>query len=683
MISEMKTASNLSVSLETVASTLPIGMLLFDAHENVVYANPAAETLFGNKASVSRYFRRGDYPACRNGHETPDDCGRSSECPDCFLLQAIRSALNGKDENTAGETKIERPSGLSPLWIKYQARSLDVFGSRLAQLFIDDITGYKQTEEALRISEKSYRDLFNDLPVGLYKTTLDGKIIDANPACLSISGCPETEREAWLAQDTRQSYVRPEDAEKLREHLLIEGQINAFEAPFKKWDGSVAWLSNSARLVTDDEGRPVAISGSFVDISDRKKVENEIKMARDFLETAIAQSPSGILIADAPDVTIRIANKAALDIRGSNSGLLTGIDVAKHSEVWQTFRLDGSPYPSEELPLSRAVLNGEVTKDEDLIIRDHAGNKKWVKVNAAPIYDTQGSLTAGIVIFHDITDQKMFEEGKSQQEKRMQQAQKLEAIGSLSGGIAHDFNNLLFPIIGLSQMLLTDLPPGSPEHEKARHIMNAGERCRDLVKQILAFSRQTEHQMVPVRVQQVVKEVLKLCRASIPAEIEITRNLEPDCGPVLADPAQVHQVAMNLIINAYHACEAVDGTIHIDVRQVDMAPEELKGKSLEPGPHVLMTVEDTGCGIGTEALDRIFEPYFTTKDAGKGTGLGLATVYGIVKEHQGDIMVDSEPGRGAVFTVYLPLMEPSADAHAPAVPACPSIGGSERIFDSR
>ena len=931
MIPKIKTASNFSVSLETVASELPTGMLIFDADENVVYANPAAKTLFGSYPSASGYFHCVDFLACRNGDENPDGCGHSPECSDCFMLRAVRSTLTDKDANTAGETKIERCSGRSPLWIKYQARPLDLNGQRLALLFIDDITVYKQTEESLRRSEAKFRDLFNNLPVGLYQTTLDGKIVDANPACLAICGCPETERDAWLAQDTKQSYVRPEDAEQLREHLLKKGRIHAFEAPFKKWDGSVAWLSNSARLVTDDEGGAVAIFGCFVDvterkraetkledserryrfiaehtsdgiillendtiafaspsymnilgypesaeigrtkdeilelihpddrhgvlhiiinavqnglpealytyrarnyeghymwredharfiygsdgkhektvvvcrniddkmkskialqeansllegvldaipdivgiqdsnfrilrynragykalnltyeevagntcfsligrktpceicatslavknktlesveryipelgryflcrsnpifndngkllfvveqlqdISHRKKAENEIKIAKDFLETAIAQSPSGILIADAPDVTIRMANKAALDIRGANSGLITGIDFTKHAAAWQTFRLDGSPYPSEELPLSRAVLKGKVTEDEELIIRDDTGNKKWVKVNAAPIYDEQGQITAGIVIFHDITGQKMLEEDKRQLEKSIQHAQKMEAVGSLAAGIAHDFNNLLFPIIGMSELLLEDLPPGSTEHENAQEIMNAGKRGGDLVKQILAFSRQTEHQMIPVRVQQVLKEVLKLCRSSIPAEIEITQNLQPDCGLVLADPTQVHQVAMNLITNAYHACEITSGTIHVSVRQVDIGLDDLKGKSLDPGPHVLLTVEDTACGIDPEVLDKIFEPYFTTKEVGKGTGLGLATVYGIVKEHQGDIMVDSEPGRGTMFTVYLPLMEPSADADTPAASSGPVIGGSERIL---
>jgi nitrogen-specific signal transduction histidine kinase/ActR/RegA family two-component response regulator len=250
----------------------------------------------------------------------------------------------------------------------------------------------------------------------------------------------------------------------------------------------------------------------------------------------------------------------------------------------------------------------------------------------------------------DITEQKKLT-------SRLQQAQKLESIGSLSGGIAHDFNNLLFPIIGLSELLLEDLTPSSPEYEKVQEILKAGNRGSQLVNQILSFSRQETQKKVPVRIQKVVKEVIKLARSTIPADIKITQCIDPDCGLVMADPTQLHQIAMNLVTNAYHAVEKNTGCIDIKVKAIRLDSGNLIDENQSPGKYAVLVVADNGVGISPTNLEKIFDPYFTTKEKGKGTGLGLSTVYGIVKEHQGDIKVYSEPGIGTTFKVFLPLMQ--------------------------
>jgi signal transduction histidine kinase len=194
----------------------------------------------------------------------------------------------------------------------------------------------------------------------------------------------------------------------------------------------------------------------------------------------------------------------------------------------------------------------------------------------------------------------------------------------------------LFPIIGLSEMLLDDLPPQSPERANVDQIFTAARRAGDLVKQILAFSRQAAPQKMPVKVQSVLKEVVKLSRSTIPADIELVQDIQSDCGMVMADPTQLHQVAMNLITNALHAVEYGGGRIAIGLKEVALADKDMAGKALTPGAYALLSVADTGQGIDPAVMGKIFDPYFTTKPQGKGTGLGLAVVYGIVKDCGGE-----------------------------------------------
>nr|WP_320190704.1 response regulator [uncultured Desulfobacter sp.] len=243
----------------------------------------------------------------------------------------------------------------------------------------------------------------------------------------------------------------------------------------------------------------------------------------------------------------------------------------------------------------------------------------------------------------------------------LQQAQKMESIGNLAGGIAHDFNNILVPIIGMSELLIEDLPNDSFEYENALEIYNAGKRAAELVKQILAFSRKGEDQMMPVKLQTVLKEVLRLCRSSIPANIDIQHEIQDDCGSVWANSTQLHQVLMNLITNAYHAVQEKNGLIIVKLKEVTLKTNDRHKYSVPPGKYVMLSVSDNGTGMTLDLKNKIFEPYFTTKEQGKGTGLGLAVAYGIIKECNGDIEVFSIVGKGTTFNIYLPLMGKTVD----------------------
>jgi signal transduction histidine kinase/ActR/RegA family two-component response regulator len=258
----------------------------------------------------------------------------------------------------------------------------------------------------------------------------------------------------------------------------------------------------------------------------------------------------------------------------------------------------------------------------------------------------------------ETNQRKLAENEKRKMESQLQQAYKMEAIGTLAGGIAHDFNNILSAILGYADMAKDDAPEGSSIRHDLEKVLQAGNRAKKLVKQILAFSRQTDTECILFQPANIVKEAIKMLRPTIPATIDINQNINPKAGVIFADPSQVHQILMNLCTNAFHAMEETGGTLDISLKETELDKKDLVH---EPGvgakTFVQLTVKDTGPGIAPEIRDRIFDPYFTTKEVGKGTGMGLAIIHGIVKSYGGFISLVSEPGKGSAFHVYIPSVE--------------------------
>ncbi|MFZ5774941.1 MAG: PAS domain S-box protein [Thermodesulfobacteriota bacterium] len=402
---------------------------------------------------------------------------------------------------------------------------------------------------------------------------------------------------------------------------------------------------------------------------------------------------------DDPDRTVRVAASA-----GDTTGYLSGITVSWGDNA------EGRG------PTGTAIRTGEIAFCHDVAEdpffvpwRDAARRAGLAKSMAIPlgkagdppigalnIYSGEGGffageeidlllelaleVTYGIRVLRDREMAKRAADENRLLERQVRQGQKMEAIGTLAGGIAHDFNNILAAILGFADLAKHKLPEDSHLHGDLDNVLQAGRRAKELVAQILAFSRQAEQERRPVEVRLIVKEAMKLLRASIPANIEFRLDIQADAGSVLADPTQIHQVVMNLCTNAYHAMRDNDaGVLSVSLRSVEIAEDGLSGGMAAPGRYILFAVSDTGCGMTREIMERIFEPYFTTKPRGEGTGLGLAVVHGIVRGCGGDIRVESEPGRGTTISVYLPREE-SAGAVMDRIIAQQLPHGGERVL---
>ncbi len=370
-----------------------------------------------------------------------------------------------------------------------------------------------------------------------------------------------------------------------------------------------------------------------------------------FLQSIMESMTHPFYVVDAGSYRIVMANRAAL--QGEGGAIAEGLTCYR-----MTHNRD-EPCTGEDHPCSlREVRKSKKSQVLEHVHTDHEGHQRHFEIYAYPVSDSKGEVVQVIEYAIDITERKKSEQDKAGLERQLQQSQRLEAMGTLAGGIAHDFNNILSAIFGYTDLIRYEVPANDGVQQKLNEVLKAGERAKDLVRQILTFSRQTEQERRPLQIHLLVKEALKLLRASIPATIEIRQDVR-DCGLVLADPTQIHQVIMNLCTNAYHAMRDKGGVLAVSLTPVEISAEDNKASSfsLLPGKYVKLSVSDTGCGIERAVLDRIFDPYFTTKKKEEGTGLGLAVVHGIVKANGGHITVYSEIGVGTTFNVYLPHVD--------------------------
>ena len=518
----------------------------------------------------------------------------------------------------------------------------------------------RAAEDALRVSEERYRTIFDQAAdsIVLIDTETDN-LVEFNERTHESLGYTRKEFEKLRISDV-EVVESPEEVSKHMEKIIKVG-TDRFETKHRTKSGEIRDIQVSSRAVSV-QGK-VFIQGIWRDITELRRSEDALIHANAQMEELLTASPTVIYRCKAE------GNYPATFV-GKNIKRLLGYEAQEFTDDPQFWadHIHPEDAPRVFAELSDFLGKGHHAHEYRLLHQD--GTYRWMHDELRSMRDADGTPRDIIGNWLDITGRKQAEEEKNKLETQLRQAQKMEAIGTLAGGIAHDFNNILSAVIGYTELAMDDAPQGTSLRNNLQEVLKAGSRASDLVKQILAFSRQDEQELLPVRVKLIAKEALKLLRASLPSTIEIRQNLQSD-GLVLADPTHIHQILMNLCTNAGHAMREKGGILEVSLTngewgmgnscfESDQEQHAVAHLGLRPGPYVKLTVSDSGHGMAPEELERIFDPFFTTKGIGEGTGLGLAVVHGIVKNHGGKIRVYSEPGKGAAFHVYFPVIKGKA-----------------------
>lgn len=514
-----------------------------------------------------------------------------------------------------------------------------------------DISDRKRAEDELRISEARFSSAFEYAPIGIALVAPDGRWIKVNRALCELVGYSPEEMQTKTFQDLTHPDDLQADLNFVRQMLASEIPSYQMEKRYFHKSGRVVWIGLSVSLVRDSEGQPLYFISQIQDITERKRAEEELKLAEERFAKAFRSNPLGFIISTARDGRFLEVNDAFLHMMGYEREDLIGKTTIE-LRIW--------PDSEERSAIIGKLLAVGSIKEEDAKFRTKDGKLRQVRLSAE-IVQLQGELCI-LGLSRDVTEQNLLEE-------QYRQAQKMEAVGRLAAGIAHDFNNLLGVIIGYSELVTLGLAADSVSYKRVEAIKQAGQRAAALTTQLLAFSRKQTVQPRVVNLNSVVRETEKLLRPTLGEDVELSIILDPKIGQVKADAGQIVQVLMNLSVNARDAMPQ-GGKLVIQTAN-DTVDEEtmLDGIPLQPGLYVTLTVRDTGTGMDEATKARMFEPFYTTKSAGKGTGLGLATVYGIVEQNGGSILVDTAIGKGSSFRLYLPRIGEVADA--PAVMIAP------------
>lgn len=384
-------------------------------------------------------------------------------------------------------------------------------------------------------------------------------------------------------------------------------------------------------------------------ITEKENAEEKVRGQNEFLQTILDSLTHPFFVINAEDFTIELANRAAL----------TGPLPAHITCFKYTHNMDKPcDYPGHTCPL-KVIKETQKPFTTEHLHYDDEGNEVYYEVHGYPIFDRNGNMVKIVEYSIDITRRKHWEQERQRMADQLRQAQKMEAIGTLAGGIAHEFNNILGAIIGFTELAKDDIPQHTDADKNLHQSLVAANRAKEMVRRILAFSRKDESERKPVLLADIVKEAISLLRSTLPSDIDIHPGIEENKTqlPILANPTEIHQVIMNLSTNAAYAMKENGGLLVITLDEVNVNSEQEDIKTFDYAVYQRLTVSDTGCGMTPEIKERIFDPYFTTKPQGEGTGMGLAVVHGIVKRHGGKITVESEPDKGTTFYVLLPSTE--------------------------
>jgi len=534
-----------------------------------------------------------------------------------------------------------------------------------------EIEERKRAENALKESEEKYREFVEGTEDFIAQVDREGRLTFVNNKAEKIFGLSKDKCIGLSAFD----FVHPDDRERTMVAFdqWVRNRITntTFEnRQVNQITGEVHHMHWTINFYYDEDSNITGINSIARDLTERKKMEETLRESEERYRALFNGITDAVYVhhitEDGGPGQIIDANDVACKMLGYTRDELVGMEIGDIDASESTVDVHQAV---EDLKAGRNVLFEQVHVAKN-------GQRIPIEVHAQA-FEYKDHL-AILSTVRDITDRKRAEKEQLALEAQLQQAQKMESIGTLAGGIAHDFNNILGIILGNAELAMDDVPEWNPAKFNLKEIRTASLRAKDVVRQLLSFARKTRLEKKPTNIVSIVKESLKLLRSSIPTNVEIHRNIPADVDTILADPTQINQVLINLCTNANHAMP--DGGI-IEVILKNVALNEnatAQYPDLNPGRYVNLTVSDTGHGIPKEDVDRIFDPYFTTKEVGKGTGMGLAVVHSIVKEHNGIVTVKSEPGKGTTFTIFFPAVE--KDAVAESEPAEKLPMGNEKIL---
>ena len=523
-----------------------------------------------------------------------------------------------------------------------------------------DITDRKKAEKELESSEAKYRSLITNIPDVVWTLDADCNTTFISPNVKRITGYDHEEVYGQTDQFWK-NIIHPDDFGRVKQafkELFEKNKQYDVKYRIRKKDGDWIWIHERAIDTYQMDGKSYA-DGLFSDITLHKLNQEELRLSESKFSSVFHSSPSGIGISSFEDGRCVDINESFSRITGLNRETAIGKFTPELG-----FWVDAE----DREKLKRRLMENERCHDFEIDFKDQSGNLKKGIISADIM--KIGNEKHIITILDDVTEQKAMEEKNLEMEKQLLQAQKMEAIGTLAGGIAHDVNNVLQTIVNNAYLGKEELPKDHPIQTELYGILKSSRRAKDLIDQILTFSRSADHEKRYISLYPMINETLKMLRSTLPKNIEIQQRIFDQSGFVFADPTQIHQVMMNLCTNAAHAMRDKGGTLEVVLRQCTLDEENHKyANVLDPGIYVRLSIMDTGKGMNSATLSRIFEPFFTTKQLGEGTGLGMSMVHGIITSMKGKIFIESEPEKGTLIDIFLPRSEHGEKKHKSDIPA--------------
>ncbi len=593
------------------------GIIVFDEDSRIEFANQRASEIMGlTKDQIL-------------GQEFFSLIGKRDE----EFLEEMVMRGEGLGEKVCTEMSIQIPQGQTKETEVCIAPTRSEDGRIKTYAYIRDITERKKFEKELKESEEKFRNLFESVRHGLFISTKEGRFLDGNQAMWGVLGYQS--KEEFLKIDiTKDLYVNPEDRRTFQELIEKQGFVKDFEVEWKKKNGEKITVLNTAVAKKDEKGTVIGYEGIKIDISDRKRMEKELREANEFLMNLIESSVDGIIVTNMKG-DILIFNRGAENLLGYQAEEVVGKmnirsiyapGVAK--EVME--KLNSQDYGGvgklTSFPISHRRKDGEMIEGD---------------LSASIIYDDRGKEIASIGIFKDLRERLRIERELQKMQEALLQSEKLAAMGRLTSQIAHELNNPIYGIMNTLELLKTEIPPESKRRRILELSLSEIQRLSEMLRNMLSFSKPEEEKRRPINIGDLIEGILMVMEKQMKEfNIRVETSFDPDIPEIMASTNQMRQVMLNLFKNAKEAMPK-GGTLFV--------------RTSREGNRVLIRIRDTGTGIPEDIRDKIFDAFFTTKQKVKGVGLGLSVCYGIIKDHGGDIKVESEEGKGTTFALSLPM----------------------------